>query len=384
MATVTGLTAARMLAIEAKTVTGGSIDASGHLILNQTDGGTIDAGFFPPASETVSGVVELATAAETAGGTDNTRAVSPASLSSTLNRITELETATVKIVTGKAEADAPSAYPSGISMQSLSTGSGWSLNLGFGSVITHKVSNARTSQTFYSNAGGTKPFLVWTRSYHDTEGGGGWTAWQMVDVLNTLTPGSFTQNTVLSSYPLGQSRLYYSAVSSSAWDFIGKAGEVLTYRDGNDFGKQTFTRHVSGSTAYPEMWIRTANEANGWSKWTYIDGDSGWTDLALASGYTALGTGEVIQYRVKNGVVFYRGGATGSYPAGSYQTVVAPGGIPATYRPPANTYQRGGAMGTGLRPGGWEIGPDGSIKMGSGGLSAQPTWMAFSASYPIN
>lgn len=45
MATVTGLTAARMLGIEAGSVIGGSVNASGHLILTKHDGSTIDAGY---------------------------------------------------------------------------------------------------------------------------------------------------------------------------------------------------------------------------------------------------------------------------------------------------------------------------------------------------
>lgn len=44
MATVTILTAARMLAIEAKSVVGGLVNGAGHLILTKYDGSTIDAG----------------------------------------------------------------------------------------------------------------------------------------------------------------------------------------------------------------------------------------------------------------------------------------------------------------------------------------------------
>ena len=44
MATVTGLTAARMLEIEAASVVDGEVDASGHLILTKHDGSEIDAG----------------------------------------------------------------------------------------------------------------------------------------------------------------------------------------------------------------------------------------------------------------------------------------------------------------------------------------------------
>lgn len=44
MATVTGLTAARMLEIEGMSVVDGEIDGSGHLILTKHDGTTVDAG----------------------------------------------------------------------------------------------------------------------------------------------------------------------------------------------------------------------------------------------------------------------------------------------------------------------------------------------------
>ena len=44
MATITGLTADRMLEIEGESIVDGSIDGSGHLILVKFDGSTIDAG----------------------------------------------------------------------------------------------------------------------------------------------------------------------------------------------------------------------------------------------------------------------------------------------------------------------------------------------------
>jgi hypothetical protein len=44
VATVTGLTKAKMLEIEAASIVGGVIDGLGHLILTRHDGGTIDAG----------------------------------------------------------------------------------------------------------------------------------------------------------------------------------------------------------------------------------------------------------------------------------------------------------------------------------------------------
>lgn len=48
MATVTGLTAERMLEIEGASVISGLIDENNHLILTRYDGTTIDAGLLPP------------------------------------------------------------------------------------------------------------------------------------------------------------------------------------------------------------------------------------------------------------------------------------------------------------------------------------------------
>lgn len=85
MATVESMTLSRLLDLEADTVIGGHINGSGHLILEQHDASTIDAGYMlasvPDASLTVKGIVELATLAETTLMTDATRAVTPAGLS---------------------------------------------------------------------------------------------------------------------------------------------------------------------------------------------------------------------------------------------------------------------------------------------------------------
>lgn len=83
MATITGLTAAAMIAIRNQTIVEAEI-TGGHLILTRYDESTIDAGSIASAvgaaTDTTAGVVELATSAETIAGTDDTRAVTPAGL----------------------------------------------------------------------------------------------------------------------------------------------------------------------------------------------------------------------------------------------------------------------------------------------------------------
>lgn len=89
MATVTGYTAARMQEIIDTTIQSGSIDGNGHLILTTYNGTLIDAGpvlgTVPDASDTIKGIVELATNAEAITGTDTVRAITPAALKAALD-----------------------------------------------------------------------------------------------------------------------------------------------------------------------------------------------------------------------------------------------------------------------------------------------------------
>lgn len=82
MGTVTVLTAARMLDIEAESIVSGTVDGFGHLILTNHGGDTFDAGLvlapnLADASTTVKGIVELATSLETEAGSNTTKAVTP-------------------------------------------------------------------------------------------------------------------------------------------------------------------------------------------------------------------------------------------------------------------------------------------------------------------
>lgn len=85
MATVDGLTKARMLAIEGASVVSGAVNAgTGHLILTTHDGTTIDAGYVwgtvVDATNAVKGIIMIATDADTVTGTDTTKAVTPKQL----------------------------------------------------------------------------------------------------------------------------------------------------------------------------------------------------------------------------------------------------------------------------------------------------------------
>lgn len=263
MATVTGMTAAAMIAIRDQTIVDAEFNAGGHLILTTYGGQQIDAGVIGSATTGQAGIVELATTEETTSLVDATRAVTPAGLAETVNgldaRIDILEATRVQILTGVEESALPDSYPPGLSLMSLSSGSGWSLNGGSGSVVTNKATTDRTEQTFYSDAGGSTTPQTWWRFYNSSSSG--WTTWIQISTLAALDPASFTQGSGVTNYPLGESRIYYDTGNSSAWDFSGNSGEVRTWRD-DTYTKQTWTEDEG-----IQVWIRTAGSDGVWSFW---------------------------------------------------------------------------------------------------------------------
>lgn len=292
MATVTGMTAAAMLAIRNQTVVSGEFDASGRLILTRYDGTQIDAGTVANSTTGQAGIVELATAEETSALTDASRAVTPASLVPTINgldtRIDTLEATRVQILSGVAESATPESYPPGFSLMSLGTASGWSLNGGLGSVVTNKVVTDRTEQTFYSDAGGTGTPQTWWRFYN-----AGWTNWVRISTLATLDGSSFFQGTAVSAYPMGESMIRYESGSALSWDFSGQAGELRTWRDAS------YTKQIWTADGGYQVWRRTADSSGIWTVWrktAFMDNlpaiESGRVDIpAVANTVTTLTVG---------------------------------------------------------------------------------------------
>lgn len=271
MATVTGMTAAAMQAIRDGSVVGADFDSANHLILSKHDGTQLDAGIIGAATTTLAGAVELATSAETQTGTDAVRAVTPAGLAS-------IPGYKVQILTQNAltEAADPTVYPYGTSLMSLSTGSGWSINGGFGTVVTESINIGRTVQTLYENSGGTASCKAWVREYNNSVGGGGWTAWAQMMLAVRLNEANFSQTTAMASYPSGMSYLYYTTANGGSWDFTGMAGTVETlFLVDKAYATQTFTQHVSGSANTPNVWVRTSDNTTGWSAWKKLVHDMG-------------------------------------------------------------------------------------------------------------
>lgn len=283
MATVTGMTAAAMQAIRDGTIVNGHFDSAGHMILTKYDGTQIDAGAVLPATTGQSGIVELATNAETQAGTDTTRAITPAGLASLPGY-----RAQILAQNSIAESATPASWPYAVSMMPLATGSGWTPNSGIGMVVCYSIDSTHTVQDFYANVGAASP-KIWTRSYN-----GAWSNWAQKMLMVNLDPTAFTETTGRGNYPVGQSRLYYTTTAAaSGWSFSSLApGEVVTYisDDANFFGRQEFVQHAGGSTS-PAKWFRTANQAGGWTAWQKVITDPGaWVSYTPTWTSTATGT----------------------------------------------------------------------------------------------
>lgn len=211
MAEVTGMMLSRALAMEAATIVDGHIDGSGHLILERHDGATIDAGY---------------------------ALVATPDASTTVKGVVELAT--------QAETEARSDSTRAITPAGLDS--------------TIDTINATT--TAIQAAATTLTGRVTTvEGVADTGG-------------RQLVSASYTQSSVLTAYPQGYSYLYMTDTQSTTggWDFGGKYGVVVTYRNGLDLAVQTWYYHATGDSGSPPayMWIRTANSPSGWSPWSKI------------------------------------------------------------------------------------------------------------------
>lgn len=262
MATVTGLTAARMIAIEAASVVSGAIDEDGHLILTTHGGTEIDAG--------------------------NALVAVPEE-----NLVRYLNPA------GYTQATLPENYPMGVTLMHLTadeveTGGWTNFQFKWGTIQTIKTDISEIAQVWVHHADASAEPEFWIRGGNWN----GWTPWRRlttnvevdikiaaaVDPLDTriealeIAPGTKVRdlgnNTILEAapdtdYPIGVSMLNLS--TGSGWSLNGGLGLVVTFRYGTNRVRQIFY-----SQENPHLsWERT-NHINvpGWSVWRqdqYVD-----------------------------------------------------------------------------------------------------------------
>lgn len=268
MGSVTGLTAARMLEIEAASIVDGEIDGDGHLILTQHDGTEIDAGnalvaindnsviryldatvydnATPPLSYPDGITLMYVTASNAtadwttfSGKWGSIRTVnyppdfSDADTEQTWTRLTGsgdlpeqwirsgnnasgwtdwkkialVEAGTkVQLLTAPAESAGPASYPLGVSVTAVYTGSGWSINTGLLTLLTVNFDGQyRMYQSAYSVDGGSAAAaLMWVRTYHDTDS---WTPWAKMPTGNDPVTMGFT----------GEIKMWPAAAAPTGW-----------------------------------------------------------------------------------------------------------------------------------------------------------------------
>lgn len=167
----------------------------------------------------------------------------------------------------------------------------------------------------------------------------------------------------------------YSVYVDNIWYNLINVRHRNGLTDGTLYGLQIRNRFTLG---YPLEWRKQNNGT--WTEWEAIEEDTGWANLSYASGFTSGNAGQ-LKYRVKNGIVYITGGASGTFTQGTYTTVNS-GLIPEKYRPIQN--MRVGACGSGARPCIAEVTTDGSIRLSTMGISGTPSWISFTISYPLS
>lgn len=250
MATVTGLTAQRMLAIEAASVVSGAINASGHLILTTHDGTQIDAGNALVAVPQESVVNILPAGSQ-----------------------------------GFTEQIEPHIYPQGLSLIYITdtTNQGWG-SLGFvsGTVQSMRIPDptdglGRVSQFFQNHTGLNNEPDIWIRTGIEMFG---WTAWRKLatqkyvdDNLNTrINPiGIKAESAPITEYPRGLSMMAQAGSSGPAYGTIPDTqyGTIITAYDSGlrafqlmqvEDGYLHFRRYRSDVTPSWRPWTKVLTE----------------------------------------------------------------------------------------------------------------------------
>jgi hypothetical protein len=263
MATVTGLTAERMLAIEGASVVGGEVNGSGHLILETHDGSLIDAG------SVIGDVPEQ----------DVVKYLDPAEF---------------------VQATLPANYPMGVSLLYLTstdaTAGGWTDFLTkWGTVRTIKpTAGEDIAQIWMHHADETVEPELWIRNGNWS----GWGVWRRltttvdtnaldarIDALEVagktvqlLADNAHLESAPIGDYPLGVSMM--TLTTSSGWTFNSGFGLIVTYRMSDSRNRQIFYGH----TAPEDRWERVSHSTiPGWSAWkrvvSFSDSNVAWNSF---------------------------------------------------------------------------------------------------------
>lgn len=110
--------------------------------------------------------------------------------------------------------------------------------------------------------------------------------------------------------------------------------------------------------------------------------DTGWVNFPtgnLASGFTTGSTPGIMQYRIKAGIIYWRGGVVGTIPQDNYTTVAT---LPSNLRPAGGINHRFACASSGGYYAVAELLTNGQINVNHR-TGTNRAWVAFHFSYPL-
>ncbi|MGW0705083.1 siphovirus ReqiPepy6 Gp37-like family protein [Streptomyces sp. NPDC002643] len=196
---------------------------------------------------------------------------------------------------GITQATPPTSYPQGEATEfylsaTAATQGGWDFAGKWGYVTTRVWSGGDATQTWRRVHANTTPHEMWVRGGNTS----GWSPWRQVTFDNALTAANYTQASLPTAYPHGDSWVTLDTTQASAggWSFASAGYGVLRiFRNPTGtFAHQRWSRlSVADGT---QEWERSGSDADGWGPWRHIGFDhqlipTDYTQSSLPSAYPA-------------------------------------------------------------------------------------------------
>lgn len=196
---------------------------------------------------------------------------------------------------GITQATPPTSYPQGEATEfylsaTAATQGGWDFAGKWGYVTTRVWSGGDATQTWRRVHANTTPHEMWVRGGNTS----GWSPWRQVTFDNALTAANYTQASLPTAYPHGDSWVTLDTTQASAggWSFASAGYGVLRiFRNPTGtFAHQRWSRlSVADGT---QEWERSGSDADGWGPWRHVGFDhqlipTDYTQSSLPSAYPA-------------------------------------------------------------------------------------------------
>lgn len=214
---------------------------------------------------------------------------------SSLERTAEATPPGARVITptGITQATPPINYPQGEYTEfylsaSAATAGGWDFGGKWGIVTTRAWSGGDAFQTWRRVHANTTPHEMWVRGGNAS----GWSPWRQVAFNSQLTAANYTQASLPTTYPNGDSWLVLDTTQASVggWSFASAGyGTLRTFRNpAGTFAHQKWSRlSVADGT---QEWERSGSDSDGWGPWRQVGFDSqlvaaSYTQSSLPSAY---------------------------------------------------------------------------------------------------